>query len=675
MHELRLEGCTATPLGSYLKALAVLRLVTEQVEKDARGYWSGETFVLQSSLDEHSLLRFFLEQYAPTPIVAPWNGASGFYPKDNKEGITAIEGTTERRFQKYREAIGKCKAFKEVQEGKSDDEKSRRTTILLRCRAELSDAAVEWLDAAMGVAADGSRSFAPVLGTGGNEGHLDYTNNFMARLASLLIAPDKKLPIRQLLANCVFGQPTKGFQNLSAGQYDPGRAGGANQGPGIAHEKIPGNPWDLILTLEGAVAWASGLYRRQGVSYRSVLCSPFTVHATSVGYGSASEGDEARAELWTPLWSRPVQYAELRVLLREGRASVQARAARNGLEFAEAACSLGVDRGIERFVRYNLLKRRGDSFVAVPTGTFDTRYRSEADLMREMRSFLDRHSWLWPAKDGTRRQIDAAMMNVLAGKDGASPRDVMVALGRRLRRVGMTTEHRLPFQELSARPWLQACDFDKAEVRIAAALASLFTRDVGSMADHLSRGDNRFAWEGTTLPARLLSVLQRRLQIGVAEETEVNPVRGRCEIHPGDATLFIERSVDDDLIEELTFAFVTLKWGEFERMEKGIAAAEVSPIHALLKVLFLPGKVEVNGEGKRLAGDARVLSLLRAGDIGAATQIAVHRLRVAGLRPLQLEYLGGVNAERLAGSLLIPVWVQDLLTAGILHAKEKQAYA
>jgi CRISPR-associated protein Csx17 len=674
MHEVRFEGCTATPLGSYLKALAVLRLISEQADRNARGHWDGETFVLQSALDERDMLRFFLDQYAPTSIVAPWNGGSGFYPKDNKDGVAAIEGTTDPRFAPYRKTIATCKAFDEVQQGKGDDEEARRTRILLRCRAEFEDAAVEWLDAAIGVAADGSRSFAPVLGTGGNEGRLDYTNNFMARIASLLIAPDKKLPVRELLANCLFGLPAKGLQSFAAGQYDPGRAGGANQGPGVAHE-TPVNPWDLVFTLEGAVAWASGLYRRQGVSYRSILCSPFTVLSTSVGYGSASEDDDARAELWTPLWSRPVQYQELRVLLREGRASVHGRAARNGLEFAEAASSLGVDRGIHRFVRYALLKRRGDSYVAVPAGIFEPQYRSEADFVREMQGLLERYSWLWPSKE-SRRQIDAAMMNVLSGKDGVSMRDVMTALGRMLRRVGMGSGSRLPSREFPAKPWLAACGYSGAvEVRIAAALASLFTRAIGSMADHLSRGHNRFAWEGSTLAARLLSVMQRRLQIGIAEETEVNPVAGRCEVHPGDATLFIEGSVDDDLIEELIFAFVTLNWGEFKGMDEAIVAAEVSPVHAVLKALFLPYKVEVNGEGKRLAGDSRIFSMLRAGDVGAACRVAVHRLRVAGLRPLQVEYSGGVDAERLAGSLLIPVWQRSVLGAGILHENEKEAYA
>ena len=77
MYELGLEGCTATPLGSYLKALAVLRLVSEQADPTATGHWARETFVLQSSLEKAALLEFFLKEYAPTPIVAPWNGGSG----------------------------------------------------------------------------------------------------------------------------------------------------------------------------------------------------------------------------------------------------------------------------------------------------------------------------------------------------------------------------------------------------------------------------------------------------------------------------------------------------------------------------------------------------------------------------------------------------------------------
>ena len=190
MNKVGFPGCTATPFGSYLKALGVLRLVSDQADSEAKGRWEGEAFTIESSLDEEGIATFFLEKYKPTPILAPWNGASGFYPKDNKDGITAIAGSSDPRFAGYRESIAICREMDEVAAGKGVDEDERRTATLRHCRNRLPDEAVEWLDAAVGIAADGSRSFAPLLGTGGNEGRLDYTNNFMSRIAALLIEPD-----------------------------------------------------------------------------------------------------------------------------------------------------------------------------------------------------------------------------------------------------------------------------------------------------------------------------------------------------------------------------------------------------------------------------------------------------------------------------------------------------
>src|SRR5437763_10529963 len=81
MPELILHGCTPEPLMSYLKALGVLRLVAEQVDPEARGAWRAGVFVLSSQLDEDALMKFFLEKYRPTPMLAPWNGGCGFYRK------------------------------------------------------------------------------------------------------------------------------------------------------------------------------------------------------------------------------------------------------------------------------------------------------------------------------------------------------------------------------------------------------------------------------------------------------------------------------------------------------------------------------------------------------------------------------------------------------------------
>ena len=66
MPELRLEGCTPEPLMAYLKALGVLRLISEDREHgdpNARGAWRDGAFVLNSRFDQASLTCFFLEQY------------------------------------------------------------------------------------------------------------------------------------------------------------------------------------------------------------------------------------------------------------------------------------------------------------------------------------------------------------------------------------------------------------------------------------------------------------------------------------------------------------------------------------------------------------------------------------------------------------------------------------
>ena len=111
---LELRGCTAEPLGAYLKALGVLRLVSEQADPSARGWWESSTFRLQSGLDEEGLVRFLAQDYRPTPIVAPWNAASGFYPGDRRDGIEAIAASTSPRFSAYRAAIEAIRGFPEL---------------------------------------------------------------------------------------------------------------------------------------------------------------------------------------------------------------------------------------------------------------------------------------------------------------------------------------------------------------------------------------------------------------------------------------------------------------------------------------------------------------------------------------------------------------------------------
>ena len=114
MRVVELRGCRPEPLAGYLKALAVFRLVSTQVDSRAKGWWRGEYFCLDSSLDAEGLVTFFLNDYSPTPLVAPWNGGSGFYPGDRRDGIDAILMTKHERFADYRDTIRLVQQFEEL---------------------------------------------------------------------------------------------------------------------------------------------------------------------------------------------------------------------------------------------------------------------------------------------------------------------------------------------------------------------------------------------------------------------------------------------------------------------------------------------------------------------------------------------------------------------------------
>src|SRR5690625_1992814 len=109
IHVHNLKGCAPTPLAHYLKGLGILRLVSEQKDPDARGWWRDESFHLATVLDEEALQRFFLEEYRPTALVGPWGARSGFFPGSSesaaRKALKRIEASDEMRLGPFRETI------------------------------------------------------------------------------------------------------------------------------------------------------------------------------------------------------------------------------------------------------------------------------------------------------------------------------------------------------------------------------------------------------------------------------------------------------------------------------------------------------------------------------------------------------------------------------------------
>lgn len=117
--------------------------------------------------------------------VAPWNGGSGFFPKDNAEALTAIERGTAARLEPCRSGIATARqvlARLGIGSKPDGDTKSR---LLQSCRNHFPERTLAWLDAVFVLGQDGAK-FPPLLGTGGNDGRLDFTNNFMQRLTTVM---------------------------------------------------------------------------------------------------------------------------------------------------------------------------------------------------------------------------------------------------------------------------------------------------------------------------------------------------------------------------------------------------------------------------------------------------------------------------------------------------------
>lgn len=779
MHEHVLAGCTSRPLANYLKAIGILRVVGEQVDCNIQGWWSDGCFQCKTSLDVSSLEDFFVRDYAPTPIVAPWNGGSGFFPGDAQDGIKAIEQSAVSRLSAYREVIAQVRSWPEMggmpttllglievlsktalsAKGKTlvalnellesingqvvlsqstlgdilpftleeiesravgrDTTKDKawgdfwkvvkkartlilqlgrscdKNDLLTICRAKLPDSCLSWLDSAYVLDSEGDASYSAILGTGGNEGRLDYSNNFMQQVAGLFIRTDEETR-RSWWRSAVFGELSDCLSKGSIGQYDPGRAGGFNQGMGIEKKDFKISPWDYILMLEGAVMFASALVRRNSSDYRGSLSSPFSVHFSPVGFTSSDQAESGRGEIWLPLWENPAELAELKHLFAEGRGSLARKQVRTGMDFMRAVGLLGVDRGITAFERFAFLKRRGQSYVALPAGRMPVAYRPELELLGDLDKpiqsidrFLREFKTVPASFSRSRRLLDEALF---ACSSGPSIR----AFGAVLRAMGQL-DYLISTRDRAKKPvfpkplfglatqWLEACDDGSLEVRLAAALTSIKSSGgVGSFRSSIApvnpskpwawaSGKGQAEWVGNSLSERLGGVLIRRLMDAERTSALSAPFSGAVVLAPEDVVAFAMGRFDQEALEELLWGFSLIDFRK--RVPQAVQTRWVAPVQqillprewCLLKLMHSPHQVRK----KTMRFEPRISRLLVAGRVQEACEIATHRLLVAGLTSFKASYDSILDPTGLLASLLIPTSKQYLLEDAVLLPLEK----
>lgn len=665
MADVLLKGCALEPLASYLKALGVLRLVAEQADPDARGAWRPEGFVLRSKFDEAALLEFFLHKYSPTPILAPWNGGSGFYPKDNAAALTTIEQASDERFDAYRDAIRRSReVLARLALTDKPDKEVKESALLPTLRAELTDVALEWLDAAVALTDHGPK-YPPLLGTGGNDGRLDFTNNQMQRLVEVLLPEPKHAEqVRALLAGALHAEPTRGLQSGAIGQFNPQAAGGANSGPGFSRDTLA-NAWDYIFTLEGALLFAAAATKRLEVGARSGLIYPFMVSAAGVGYATATSEDEhgSRNEMWLPEWNQPTTLRELKVLLSEGRAKTGERAVRTGVDFAVAISSLGVSRGVARFSRYGFHARNGLAYFATPLGRISVRRRRSVDLLARLDPWLQQLRWK-SASDTTptsirraARTLEEAILDMCTGRSDG-PLDVLIALGELDQALSRSRKHEISPVPPLQREWVARCDDGSHEFELARGLASTGIREHlvrvrwSSPWNWLEQDDGRTVWGAAALVPGLIATLRRQ------EIDSERPQRSAVQFAHAPVSLaavssFIDGQTDDAKLERLLRGLAVVDFrGSPSLTNESHESPSIDSTYAMLALAHR----RIPKAGVPIPRTPGLVRRIAAGDCSAATALAARRLRGSGYSP-RVERIAAPTARslRIAAALMFPL--------------------
>ncbi|WP_018232242.1 type I-G CRISPR-associated protein Cas8g1/Csx17 [Thioalkalivibrio thiocyanodenitrificans] len=727
-HDIVLDGCTPTPLANYLKALGVLRLLSAR-DPQARGFWRGDRLVIRTALDRTAIERFFLHEYAPTPIISPWSGRAGFLEGDDGQDskrkgaiiLGRIENAVGKRFELYQQifsAIRNVSMIQQLDQARTDrkrlealkkankldqagtdhlsaikrQEADFKNALLRALRNELDDAVLPWIDACFALAGD-ERTPGPLLGSGGNEGSMDFSINHVGYLLELIDEnTDEPTSLAtRLLGNSLFADTVPRKSSSNIGFLDTFATGGANMSVGFEGGSS-GNIWDSVLAIEGAILFASLTTKRLESTASGRPSFPFAVAPSFAGSGSLASRESARPELWLPLWNGAATIAEVVTLLAEGRVTKGRRQAHSGIDMLQAVSSLGTERGISAFNRFGFYERRGQGYyVATHLGRFEVpKVAHDNWVMTD----LNRYGWLdafrnFAQGDNTanrflmlRKRLEDRLF-ALSGRepDKAGAQSLLVLLGRiqfALSSRSKAHEAVLPIPRLSEQ-WVTAADDGTPSFRIAKALAGL--RGVGEeplplraqifpvqrrynqwMNSEVKEKVRIYTGQKGRLIDTLCSLLERRLWLAEKLEMQDKPLDSAAGVTLEDVSTFLR---DDAMDERIAALLPGLSLCEIPQdLERGAGAGAVPAAFALLKLSLTPDRIlrslGLLPDNMRLNVPAGMLAQLAAGNHGnRAVQTAWRRLRTSGIPPLvgldALPSEDSILPLRASAALLIPL--------------------
>lgn len=599
-------------------------------------------------------------------------------------------------------------------------------------------------------------SFNPLLGSGGNAGKRAFSVGWKQAVKALA-PPSPKKPgkketearraaresadrqkadeerhrNRSELESLLLGKPlTWMIKKLNAASWfsDANKLYNSGQSPfrdGVL------SPWAMMLACEGLAFWAGSASRRLGARARVSGAFPFVFGVTAgipnktrpVRPTSAGEAGRDMAEVWVPLWERPMTLPEARALFLRGRAEVGGRGVLTPSGFATAIVRRGVDAGVSEFLRFSLGRTTSaNTFEPRLEGSFPLERPAEKGpspttvpaAMERVLDLVDRlpddyspKKKRWEFK-GLKGPIEAGMLNLAASlqdpERGCALLDSVVAALDKVDRNRSFRERAVSWEPLPIGylPSLFGGDPPGVEARLAMALVSAFPlerpftlyrfgveRKYGRF-EHSARPPARWVWGLGALPRVLAKTLSRRTLDWESARKEQGQQSPDSAPHGLPATAahvqrWLKGAIDEVLLARWIARLALFDWRFIPSEVCGLAPAgsrlwdASAPLclFGLIAPLFDERPVRAGAgvrrpqtdllpreSGARTPGVARTLThLIGSGQIGAAVRLAASRYAMASVP------LANTNApwrvlepDRLLASVLFPITDRERVT-------------
>jgi CRISPR-associated protein Csx17 len=578
--------------------------------------------------------------------------------------------------------------------------------------------------------------FNPLLGSGGNAGKRAFSdgwNKAVDELQKVAGTPCGKA--RQELESLLQGGSHSWLlEKLNAASWFSEANKLYNSGQSPYREGLV-SPWAMALACEGLPFFAGAASRRLGSRARAVGAFPFVTQAAAPN--TSGEAGRDNAEVWAPLWERPMTLPEVRALFARGRAEVLGRGAVTPAAFATAIVERGVDAGITGFLRFSLgrttsantFEPRFEGRIVLPAGDAPNHATEAATplarVLERLLALVDRlprdekkgKRWRFA---GLRGPIERAMIQLAASpSDPAASFVLLDAVVASLDKLDRNQSYRA--RQISWEPlpveWLPALFGGEApplEARLAMAVVSGFPAgrpfalyrfgvdwQYGRYV-HPKQAPLRWVWGSGTLPRVLANVLARRVldweRATKDNSREEPPARIHLPASCQHVNAWLDGQVDEPLLERWLSRLALFDWRSVpESVRTRVARQEGSngPIGGALAMFGLvqplfdlqpvrpPGSednlLDPESGARTPAAARRLIALIRTGQVDTAVAFAMSRYAMAktwlvrAAAPWFLE-----DPERLLASLLFTIPLRErgrLIQRWIRPQREKGDFA